>query len=225
VTKNFSRYFLTISICSLSALANAEDKRFSGLGLGAGIGYSTGTHSIDLEIGKYKVPIVSDGLDGGSFNLSVDYLFTLGDWRVGPRLTLGKASFKANDFLGNKYANLQTSLKLDEFHSLGLMAGTVISRKWMPYVFLGIGVGYGDISGKASVLKYSAASSSSGYVAGPMFGLGVKYYLSNGLELGLEFSQANFGKTYSRCLEDIICARVPVRITPKQVSFTLTKRF
>ena len=215
-------------LVATSATAQTPDKKpFAGFAVGVTGGLVTGKHTIDLEVLGYTVPIADDSLSGSSLGLSLEYLYPMGNWRVGPRLKLQTGSYEASDRIGNKYVSFDTSLKLKEMHSLSLLAGYVATPRLMPYAFIGVAASQGTIAAQLNVLQYSIGDSTSGWVAGPTYGVGVLYRLSRHSEFGLEYSQAKFEKTYSKCakIAPQYCASVPLSIAPQMLSLTYQYRF
>lgn len=210
------------------ALAQSPDnKPFSGFAVGVTGALAQGKHTIDLEVLGYSIPLADDSLSGSSMGLSFEYLYPLSNWRVGPRLKLERSSFEASDRIGNKYINFETSLELEEMHSLSLLVGYVATPRLMPYVFAGVAASQGTIGARFNVLKYSVSDSSTGWVAGPTVGVGLLYRLSKHSELGFEYAQARFEKRYEKCakIAPQYCAAVPVAIRPQTISVTYQYRF
>jgi opacity protein-like surface antigen len=219
-------FFVGLIAAGLSSSVLAGEESFSGLGLGFTTGRSDGAHSLKLEVDQYTLPLAADGLRGGSAGVTVDYLFKLGQWRLGPQWVSEKTSFTAADLIGNKYVNLKTSLGLEEMHSLRLVLGRVTYSRYFPYVFVGVAAGLGTLSAELNVLEYSAGDTAHGWMAGPQLGLGIKYQMSSKLEIGLEYAETRFNRKFRRCPKELpICVALPVQIEPKTINLTLTKRF
>ncbi len=224
------RFLIMVFALCFSGLtfAQSPDKKpFAGFAVGVTGALAHGEHTIDLEVLGYKTSIADDTLSGSSLGLSFEYLYPISNWRVGPRLKLERGSYKANDRIGNKYVNFETSLELEEMHSLSLLVGYVATPRLMPYGFVGVGVSHGTIGARLNVLKYSVSDSSTGWVAGPTYGVGILYRLSKHSELGLEYSLTDMEKRYEKCAKILpqLCAAVPVAIRPRTVSVTYQYRF
>lgn len=222
--KLLSVFTLGVAV-SFSSFSYAQS--FSGFAVGVTGGVVTGKHTIDLEVLGYTAVIADDSLSGSSLGLSLEYLYPLSNWRVGPRLKMQRSSFEASDRIGNKYVNFETSLKLKEMHSLGLLVGYVATPRLMPYAFLGVAASEGTIGARLNVLQYSVSDSSSGWIAGPTVGVGVLYRLSRHSELGIEYTEARFEKRYTKCakIAPQYCASVPLAINPQMLSVTYQYRF
>lgn len=216
-----------VSFSSIAYAQVSDTKPFSGFAVGVTGGVVTGKHTIDLEVLGYTVPIANDSLSGSSLGLSLEYLYPISDWRVGPRLKLQQSSFEASDRIGNKYVNFETSLQLDQMHTLGVMIGYVATPRLMPYAFLGVAASEGTIGARLNVLQYSVADSTTGWVAGPAVGIGALYRLSKHSELGVEYTQASFKRSYTKCakIAPQYCATVPLAIKPQMLSVTYQYRF
>lgn len=212
---------------SVAFAQSSTGKAFSGFAVGLTGGVVGGKHTIDVEALGYTVPIADDSLSGSSLGLSLEYLYPISDWRVGPRLKMQRSSFKASDRIGNKYVNFETSLHLKEMHSLGLLVGYVATPRLMPYAFLGVAASEGTIGARLNVLQYSVADSTSGWIAGPAIGVGFLYRLSRHSEIGVEYTAASFEKTYTKCVKIApqYCASAPVAINAQILSVTWQYRF
>ncbi len=222
--------FATASLLVFSSLTSvqaADKKPFAGFAVGVTGSVVSGKHTIDVETLGYTIPIADDSLSGTSLGLSLEYLYPISDWRVGPRLRLGSGSYKASDRIGNKYINLETSLKLKETHSVSLLAGYVATPRLMPYAFIGVAASQGTIAAQLNVLKYSVADSTSGWIAAPTYGVGVLYRLSKHSELGLEYAVAKYEKRYEKCAKALpqLCAALPLTIKPETLTFSYQYRF
>lgn len=221
-------YAVCVCLFLGAGAAHAQHRPFQGLAVGVTGGLNTGgDHTIDLEVFGYSTSIADSELKGSSLGLSLDYLFALGNWRVGPRLRLTQGEWDGSDRIGNRYISFDTYIKLRKMHTLNAMVGYVVTPRLMPYVSAGLAVSHGTIGAKLNVLKYSVADSSSGWVGGPNVSLGVLYRLGKNSELGLEYSMARFHKRYEKCAKVLpdLCAGLPVTIAPRSINLTYNYRF
>ena len=220
---------MVFALCfaGLSFAQSADKKPFSGFAVGVTGALAHGEHTIDLEVLGYRASIADDTLSGSSLGLSFEYLYPISNWRVGPRLKLENGSYKASDRIGNKYVNFETSLELEKMYSASLLVGYVATPRLMPYAFLGVAASHGTIGARLNVLKYSVEDSTSGWIAGPTYGVGVMYRLTKHSELGLEYAVANIEKRYEKCAKILpqLCAAVPIVIRPQTLSLTYQYRF
>ncbi len=199
---------------------------FSGLGVGITAGRSIGVHSIDLEVAGQSAALAADRLNGAALGMLIERPFMLGDWRIGPQLVLQKSHFQADGLVHNESAHLKTQITIYEMHALRLMAGRVWHGRYFPYLFVGIGVADTALSGEVRAVESVAFGVTRGYVAGPQFGLGIRYAVGDTWEWGLEFAETRFNRRFERCeVQLATCVALPLRIEPKSVSFVLVRRF
>jgi opacity protein-like surface antigen len=217
--------FGLISSAALAQGVRQDPNAFSGWGLGVTSGLSRGAHLVGVEVVGQSAILASDGLDGPSAGITLQYLESWDKWRFGPRMHLEKTNYTAADRIGNPNASLETSLKLDKLHSFTFAVGRVVN-KWMPYAFLGVAFSNGTIGAKLNITDQFVEASSKGWVAGPILGFGLERQIEKDFYLGLEYSQARFNKSFDECSKELGgCVKFPVKIEPKMLKVTLTKRF
>jgi len=214
--------FLTVNLLFAAELTQ---KPFSGFGLGLNFGANYGSHLIDLEAMNKRTTVSKDNLTGFALGLSIDYLLPLGDWRVGPRWTSERTNYQASDWIGNKYADFDTSLELKEAHTASLVLGKVQAEtKLMLYVFAGVGVSRGSLAANLRVMNNTAKEKSLGWLSGPIYGIGVRYLWSEDLEFGVEYAHSKFHKDYYKCKQSL-CVGLPIKVEPKTIKIMLIRRF
>jgi hypothetical protein len=225
--KNALLCILVLTFGSVPVWAQVSNKpTFSGFGAGLSVSHSKGFHSIDTDYKKNKFSLISDDLNGDSYGVIVEYLFPLGNFRLGPRWMSEKTHFHASEKFGVRDFNFQIGLSLKELHSLSIVSGYVVNSQVMPYIFGGLIVTRGTVSGELNLLGFTAKENLSGLAPGPVYGLGTRFLLGPKEELGVELSMAFFNKRFVKCSAEVnLCVGLPVKIEPKTIGLSYQRRF
>lgn len=182
--------------------ALASDEKWSGIYIGAGVGYGTFVNNNLLlnADGSVNTPAQDTGGNGGFGTVIAGY-----DHQIGDRLVLGAfADFDWSSVKGTLHelgggADLFGSLRQDHAWAIGARAGFLASSKTLLYVSGGYTQAQFDGYNAVSATGLTQRSANAQTYDGWFVGAGIETMLSDHLSLRLEYRHSDFERqTFER---------------------------